>query len=151
MPDIMHLFKIRAPVERVYESFTTAEGIRNWWTRDTVLDSRIGGTGEFAFHKRRLVTTVRIDELRPPLHVSWTTVSSAAPGGWDGSTIRFDLRADAADTVLVFAHRGLKYADEGYARVTTGWAYYLTSLQQYLETGHGAPHPETGITRIIGS
>ena len=42
MPDIMHLIKIRVSPERVYQAITTAEGIRNWWTRDAVLDSRIG-------------------------------------------------------------------------------------------------------------
>jgi len=42
MPDIMHLIKIRVSPERVYEALTTAEGIRNWWTRDAVLDSKIG-------------------------------------------------------------------------------------------------------------
>jgi hypothetical protein len=51
--------------------------------------------------------------------------------------------------MLLFAHRGFKQADEGYARVTTGWAYFLISLQQYLETGKGAPHPEVDFTRVI--
>lgn len=35
--------------------------------------------------------------------------------------------------MLSFAHRGFAQADEGYARVTTGWGYYLASLQLYLE------------------
>jgi uncharacterized protein YndB with AHSA1/START domain len=43
MPDIMHLIKIHASPERIYQALTTAEGIRNWWTRDAVLDSKIGG------------------------------------------------------------------------------------------------------------
>jgi uncharacterized protein YndB with AHSA1/START domain len=49
MPDIMHLVKIHASPERVSQALTTAEGSRNWWTRDAVLDSKIGGTGEFSF------------------------------------------------------------------------------------------------------
>ena len=53
MPDIMHLVKIRAAPERVYQAITTAEGIRNWWTRDTVLEPKIGATGEFGFYERR--------------------------------------------------------------------------------------------------
>ncbi len=47
MPDIFHYIKIGAPPDRVYEALTTAQGIRNWWTRDVVLDSRVGGVGEF--------------------------------------------------------------------------------------------------------
>jgi hypothetical protein len=51
--------------------------------------------------------------------------------------------------VLSFAHRSFKHADEDYALVTTGWTYYLISLQQYLETGKGAPHPDVDFACII--
>ncbi len=49
MPDIMHLITICASPERVYQALTTADGIRNWWTRDADLDGEVGGTGEFRF------------------------------------------------------------------------------------------------------
>jgi uncharacterized protein YndB with AHSA1/START domain len=45
MSDIMHFIKIQASPEQVYQALATAEGIRNWWTRDAVLDSRVGGAG----------------------------------------------------------------------------------------------------------
>lgn len=122
MPDIMHLIKINASPERVYEALTTAEGISNWWTRDAVLDSKIGGTGELVSMNARPVTKVSVDELKPPVHVGWKTISSNAPGGWEGTTMTFDLRAEGSATVLSFAHRGFEHADEGYACVTTGWA-----------------------------
>jgi uncharacterized protein YndB with AHSA1/START domain len=44
MPDIMHLIKIHASPEQVYQAPTTAEGIRNWWTSDADLDSKIGAS-----------------------------------------------------------------------------------------------------------
>jgi hypothetical protein len=47
--------------------------------------------------------------------------------------------AEGRDTPLSFAQRGFRRADEGYARVNTGWAYYLVRLQHHLETGQGAP------------
>jgi hypothetical protein len=49
----------------------------------------------------------------------------------------------------MFAHQGFSRADEGYARVNTAWAYYLVSLQHYLETGQGAPHPDIDFARIV--
>jgi uncharacterized protein YndB with AHSA1/START domain len=150
MPDITHLVKIQTSPERVYEALTTAEGIRNWWTRDAALDSNAGGTGEFGFFERRVVTEVKIDELKRPVLVGWSTISSSL-SGWGGTTITFDLRAEGNDAVLAFAHRGFKQADESYARTTTGWGYYLASLQQYLETGKGAPHPETDFARVVKS
>jgi hypothetical protein len=92
---------------------------------------------------------VRVDALDAPHRVGWTTLSANAPGGWDGTTITFELSVDGSDTVLSFAHRGFAEANEGYALVTTGWAYYLVSLQHYVETGKGAPHPERDFARMI--
>jgi hypothetical protein len=45
--------------------------------------------------------------------------------------------------VVAFSHRGFAEANEGYAQVTTGWAHYLFSLRQYLETGQGTPQTDT--------
>jgi len=146
----MHYLKIHATPERVYRALTTSEGIRNWWTRDAALDSEAGGAGEFGFYERKSVTRVRIEELVPLVRVSWKTISAFA-GGWAGTTIAFDLRAEEGDTVLLFSHRGFREADDWFARTTTGWAYYLVSLQQYLETGKGAPHPDVDFARVIWS
>jgi uncharacterized protein YndB with AHSA1/START domain len=131
------------------EALTTPEGIRNWWTRDVDLGSKVGGTGEFRFYEGKSVTKVRVEELGPPVRVGWKTISANAPGGCEGTTIAFDLRAEGSDTVLSFAHRGFERASEGYALVNTGWAYYLVSLQQYLETGKGAPQQEKDFALVI--
>lgn len=149
MPDIMHLVRVRASPKRVYQALTTAEGIRGWWTRDAHLDSRIGGAGEFRFsYKGAFTTTVRIQELKPPTRVVWNTIASFR-SEWISTTITFDLRTEGDDTVVSFAHRGFKEADEAYALTTTGWGYYLVSLQQYLETGEGAPSPDIDFARVI--
>lgn len=132
MADIMHLVKIAAPPERVYEALTTTSGIRSWWTRDADLDPTAGGIGTFRFHDGNDVTTVTVKELEPPLHVVWKTTSSSHPQ-WDGTTIHFDLRVEAGSTALSFAHRGFEQADEHYAATTTAWGAYLQNLKEYLE------------------
>ena len=116
MPDIMHLVKIHASADQVYQAITTAEGVRNWWTRDTAL------------------------ELTPQTHVGWKMISSGLPA-FDGTTVAFDLRANGGDTMLAFAHRGFKRADDGFAGATTRWGFYLVSLKRYLEGGQGSPNP----------
>jgi uncharacterized protein YndB with AHSA1/START domain len=141
MPDITHLARIHASPERVYQALTTAEGIRNWWTRDAILDSRIGGAGEFGFFEHKIVTRVRIDELKPPARVVWRTTSPTAPG-WQGTTIAFDLLLEDSATLISLEHRGFEQADEGYRRTKTGWAQYLLSLHRYLEAGKGRPHEQ---------
>jgi uncharacterized protein YndB with AHSA1/START domain len=150
MPDMLHLIKVQASPERVYQALTTADGIRNWWTRDADLDEAVGGTGEFRFgaYGAPSATRVGIEELNPPARVSWKTISSFRPE-WSGTSISFDLRPEGSNTVLLFAHRGFAQADEIYALTTTGWGYYLVSLQQYLETGQGAPSPDIDFARVI--
>ncbi len=49
MPDIMHTLKIKTSPDQVYRAIATAEGIRDWWTRDAALDPKVGGAGEFGF------------------------------------------------------------------------------------------------------
>jgi uncharacterized protein YndB with AHSA1/START domain len=141
MPDILHLLQINTSPERVYQALTTAEGIRNWWTRDAALDSKVGGTGEFGFYEHRFVIKARVDDLTSPAHVGWKKISSTH-GAFDGTTIAFDLRPEGSGTVLSFAHRGFPQADDNYAGATTRWGYYLVSLKKYLETGKGTPNPD---------
>ena len=148
MPDIMHQLTIHAPPEPVYRALTTADGVRGWWTRDAMLDPEVGGIGKFEFYDGRTVTKIRIDEQEAPARVGWSVTSSTIMG-WNGTVIGFDLRADGDNTVLSFAHRDWAEANETYARVTTGWAYFLVSLRQYIETGTGAPHPDVDFFRII--
>ena len=110
MPDILHLLTINASPERVYQALATAEGIRNWWTREAELEARVGGKGEFRFYEGKGVTQVRVDALEPTARVVWTVTAANAPGGWEGTTITFDLAAKEGATVLSFAQRGFKQA-----------------------------------------
>lgn len=152
MPDILHFLRLSAPVERAFDAVSTAEGVRKWWTRDCDIENRVGGLGSFGFYDRKTVTTVTVEALEPPRRVSWRVIDSPAPGGWPGTLIGFDLRPDESDqngTFLSFSHRGYAEANEGFAIVTTGWAYYLFSLKQHLEHGEGAPHPDVDFGRLF--
>jgi len=141
MPAIMHLIKVRAAQDEVYRAVATAEGIRNWWTRDAALDPKVGGAGEFGFYGHRFVIKVKIAELTPPVQVAWDEVSSTG-GGFDGTTISFDLTSDDDITSLLFVHHGFKTGGDNIAAATTRWGFYLLSLKRYLETGKGSPNPE---------
>lgn len=138
MPDIMHTLKIHASPDRVYQALATADGIRSWWTRDAVLDPKVGSAGEFGFYGRRFVAKVTIEALEAPSLVRWKVTNSA----WPGDRIEFALRPEGKHTRLSFAHRGFAEADRGYASATTRWGFYLLSLKQYLETGNGTPNPD---------
>ncbi|MGH7745669.1 MAG: SRPBCC family protein [Gammaproteobacteria bacterium] len=146
MADILHLIKIRAPRERVYQALATVEGVRAWWTRDADLDAKVGGSGEFRFAGGKRITKVRIEELKPPSRVVWKAIS-APIATWADSSINFDLQADDDGTTLRFAQRGIQQADDQFAMSTTAWGSFLLSLKEYLETGRGTPHPDDPLSR----
>lgn len=141
MSDITHLARIHASPESVYEALTTAQGVRNWWTRDATLEAVVGGNAEFGFFHHRIVTRMRVEELTPSVRVGWRTLCPAAPG-WEGTTVTFDLREEEGGTLLSLTHRGFDREDEAYGRTAQGWAHYLLSLHRYLETGRGMPHEQ---------
>lgn len=140
MQDIMHLIRIHAPAERVYEAITTADGIRQWWTRDAAIEPRIGAAGEFGFYGKRFIVKLAVEELNPVTHVRWRVTNAV----WPGSDIAFDLKGDGNETTLLFAHRGFPGADEAYAGASTRWGFYLLSLKRYVQTGTGSPNPDDG-------
>ncbi len=137
MQDVMHLVKIHASRERVYQAITTAEGVRQWWTRDAAIEPRVDATGEFGFNGKRFVAKVRVEVLDPGTRVRWKVANAA----WEGQDIEFNLKADGSDTILLFAHRGFR-TDAAYASAAFRWGFYLLSLKRYLETGKGMPNPD---------
>ncbi len=90
MHDIMHLIKIHASSERLYQAITTTEGIHQWWTRDASIEPKVGGAGEFGFFGRRFVAKVIVEELNPVTRVRWKVINAA----WPGRDIEFNLKAD---------------------------------------------------------
>ena len=83
---------------------------------------------------------MKVEELKPNSLVRWSVTNEA----WDGKEVEFALRSNAGTTVLAFAHRGFKQADDKYASANTRWGFYLLSLKRYLETGTGTPNPDDG-------
>jgi uncharacterized protein YndB with AHSA1/START domain len=138
MQDVMHLNKIHVSSERVYEAITTAGGLRQWWTRDAVIEPKVGAAGEFGFNGKRFVAKVTVEELNPGTRVRWKVTNSA----WPGNDIEFNLKTEGKDTTLLFVHRGFPRANEALASATTRWGFYLLSLKRYLETGRGTPNPD---------
>jgi uncharacterized protein YndB with AHSA1/START domain len=136
MPDIQHTLSIDAPTDWVWLALTTTEGLRGWWSLgETVLDGDPGVLGPFTFRSRAVVTALEVTSLKPPTHVAWRAIRSNAPGGWDGTSITFDLMSEGGGARLDFAHRGFAEDNGGYRKVTAGWAHYLQNLKRLIESG----------------
>jgi uncharacterized protein YndB with AHSA1/START domain len=142
MVAIKHLLKIEVKPLLVYEALTMANGIRNWWTDNADLDGEVGGEGIFRFQYDTTVETkIKIISLQEPVLVSWLVLASFRPEQ-NGTIISFELRANGKATLLHFIQEGYTKADDTYALMNTGWAYYLVSLKRYLEKGKGQPSPQ---------
>ncbi len=74
-----------------------------------------------------------IEALEPPSRIVWRTTGLFRPE-WADTVITFRIRPSPEGTTLLLSHGGFPHADEDYALCTTGWAIYLTRLQQAAET-----------------
>lgn len=146
MAEILHLLQIDAPRGKVYKAIATAGGVRGWLSRDADFEAQAGATGEVRFAGGQRILRLTIEELEPDARVAWRVLSAAMPT-WAGTTIEFAIGSGDAGTMLHFAHRGFRQADDLFAMSATLWASFLISLKQYLETGEGTPHPDDPLSR----
>ncbi len=136
MPDILHEVTIAATPDKVFKAITEQQGLAAWWTTHTVAEPRVGSVGEFSF-PGGFVIKMEITKLEPGRKVYWT-VKEGAPD-WAGTHVTWDLTPSDNGTKVRFGHRDYASADGSLAGVSYTWAWYLTSLKDYVETGKGRP------------
>jgi len=139
MADILHLVPITATPAEVYLALTTGEGARSWWTTDAELEPEQGSLGIFRFEGGAVAFRMRIERLEPDKAVAWQ-VEEPAPPEWVGTRVTFDLQPADGGTQLLFGHRDWASIEGSFPAINYNWAFYLTSLKDYLEKGAGFPH-----------
>jgi uncharacterized protein YndB with AHSA1/START domain len=139
MVDILHRVGVVAPLDEVYRAVTTLEGLKGWWTTDTVGNGEVGGKLEFRFGELGGFD-MEVLELDPAGLVRWRVVDG--PEEWVGTEIvwRLDQRDDY--TIVLFEHDGWREPVEFMYHCSTKWATFLLSLKELVETGSGRPSPD---------
>jgi uncharacterized protein YndB with AHSA1/START domain len=140
MADIRHRVTIAASPDQVYEAIATRDGLRRWWTPTVDGDDRHGGRLRFFFGSPEPSATMEVLDLTPNQRVAWRCVQG--PDEWMNTGVDFEVKADAAKTVLMFTHAGWQEPVEFMHHCSTKWAYYLLGLKSGLEGGRATPHPE---------
>jgi uncharacterized protein YndB with AHSA1/START domain len=140
MADITHRLGIAASASRVYESLTTIEGLRAWWTNDATGDPAPGGRLEFEFGAPDINIVMEVLTATPDAQVVWRC--AGPPAEWVDTTITFDLEPSGDETVVRFAHAGWREPNEFMAHCTTKWAYFLLGLKAGFEGGKATPFPD---------
>jgi uncharacterized protein YndB with AHSA1/START domain len=139
MADILHLVPIAAAPDEVYRALTTAGGARAWWTVDADLEPEVGSLAQFRFEGGAVVFNMRVDKLEGNKSITWQ-VEEPAPPEWVGTMVSFDLEPANGGTNLLFGHHDWGSTEGSFPSINYNWAYYLTSLKEYLEKGKGFPH-----------
>jgi len=146
--DLRMELKFAIPLGRLYEQFSTAEGVKHWWTEFCEMDPKVGGMASFRFPNAGFHATARIERLDPGC-VEWLVLDARHPENsgfdnlrdWEGTRLRFEIHPlSPNDTQLTFTHVGLAPL-ECYGVCSNTWSYYLNgSLRGYLERGKGSPY-----------
>lgn len=133
---------VQAPRERVFDLFTTVDGLERWMARKAEVDLRPGGAWRWE-HDNDMVSSGEYLEIDAPQRVrftyGWETgpYADMAPGSTEVE-IRFDERDDG--TQVTVTHTGVPTAFRD-AHVG-GWSHFLGVL---ADLASGRPTPDTRI------
>lgn len=130
---IKHYLLIKCPIEKVYESITTMQGLASWWTRQTIVNNK---TIDFRFGDTDHVQ-VSVIKLIPNNYIEWECVIGDSE--WIRTKFIFNLEKRENETVLRFSHSDWKKETDFFASCNYQWGYYLRSLKLYCESGKGTP------------
>jgi uncharacterized protein YndB with AHSA1/START domain len=129
-----------APLEAVFEAWTSAEVIRRWWqaeqhweTSEAQVDLRVGGVVRVVMRDPSKGAEHggggRYTEIEPPTRLAFTWL-------WDGDTrqtlIELDFRETDGITTVSFTHSDL-WSEEAVRAHERGWSNILDNLQRVLE------------------
>lgn len=135
MKEIYHCFNIGASAEKVYSALTSKSGLSGWWTKSAEVDGTVGSISTFRFSSgafnKMLITDAE------PGKIEWKCVDGHDE--WKETKLTFELRQESGGTKVCFSHYSFREQTEYVGECSFHWAYYLTSLQQYCETGKGTP------------
>ncbi len=139
MPDVLLEVIVEAPIDTVYKAITDEAGLSGWWTTNSKAQAKEGTTSEFTF-PGGFVIKMQVDKLDKANNaVKWTAVQGAPD--WDGTHVTWALTSVENGTKVVLGHRNYASYEGSYASTAYNWAWFLTSLKKYVETGEGTPVP----------
>jgi uncharacterized protein YndB with AHSA1/START domain len=135
MPDSLHEITIAASPKAVYDAWTTAKGLKSWWTQDSRVASKVGGVHVFAFNGGEVEFHFRIDAQEPGRRVRWTGLAAPKmPDEWVGTRIDVELdEPEPGQTRMRFGHLGWQSADGFYRLCNSTWGELVYRLRDFCE------------------
>ena len=138
MLKIIHRIGIKATPEKIYQTLTTDDGLKSWWTDDVSGAGGVGSLIKFRFGGGG--PDFIVSELIENKLVRWKQVESM-PDAWNGTEISFDLEEAEKQTFINFSHYNWQKSSDFMAHCSTKWAVFLLSLKGAVESNQGKPFP----------
>ncbi|MFQ5989817.1 MAG: SRPBCC domain-containing protein [Candidatus Methylomirabilales bacterium] len=140
MADMHHEIVIDASPEKVYDAIATQEGLRGWWTGDSVAEPRVGSIAEFGFYNRQFLFRMRVEELMPGKKVVWSCVGDHDE--WKDTRLTWDISQRDGGTVLHFTHGNWRSTTRFFASCNSTWGMLMYRLKDYAEDNAPGPYWE---------
>jgi uncharacterized protein YndB with AHSA1/START domain len=150
MASIRHQVLINAPVAKVYEAISTADGIGTWWDKQTATQTDRGLVLEHNPGPEHGVVKLRVVELVPNKRVEWECISthpkSSPASAWTGTHFIFEpVERDnvvssgskpnqVRATTLDFCQAGYDEQSEFFESNNFAWGQVLQNLKQVVES-----------------
>lgn len=137
--EIWHEILVHASPREVFEAVTDVKKLAHWWTTDVRGEPGCGKLLEFWF-SGFCGAIMEVTSLQPESLVQWRAVGGGATE-WLGTELEFRIFLRDGRTLLHFRHS--KWAENAthFPHCSLGWAIFLMSLKEFVETGKGRPHP----------
>ena len=101
--------------------------------------SAVGETLEFWFSGFR-ASIMQVTVLEAAELVRWRVFDGGAED-WIDTEVEFKIFCVEGKTYLHFRHSNWKESAKSFPHCSLGWAIFLLSLKEFVETGKGRPHP----------
>jgi uncharacterized protein YndB with AHSA1/START domain len=133
--DSLHEIAVGAPAAKVFQAWTTVEGLRAWWTADVTVPRASGDLYVLRFDKGSVAFHFRVEEEVPDERLLWRGVEgSGMPAEWVGTKLDVRLsRASDGRTRMQFAHRDWRSAEGFYCVCNTTWGELVYRLRDWCE------------------
>src|SRR5262245_21849206 len=139
MPDSLHEITIDSPIQRVFDAWSTVQGLAAWWTADCRIADKQGEVNVFGLNGRSVLFHFHIDEHVTPYRIQWTGIGGPnMPDEWVGTTIDVQLFPEGEKRTRVrFSHRDWRSSEGSYRLCNTTWGELMYRLRDACE-GRGS-------------
>lgn len=135
MHDVLFRFETTAAPATVIEALTTTAGIKQFWTVDAKVPSRVGESLTLGFKQAPAPFDLTLEQSDDTT-VIWRT--ETFPPHWVGTTVRWDIEPTEDGANVRFRHGPFSDDDEA-GMVAFTWGLILAQLKQLAETGSATP------------